>query len=112
MSEMSETCFTLCEKHQRVILCVIPLISSVLCLGFGFRCLHKKKRNIDDELCQGVMNDTAAIAMIIFGVGLLFLAWFVHRYYSRKKDNILVENSEETGPFNVSQTDELLEDSL
>jgi hypothetical protein len=90
---------------------VVPLLASVMCLGFGFRCLHKKIRNIDDEICRGVLNDSAAIVMIVFGVGLLFSAYLVHRFYSRKKD-ITVENMEETGPFNVSQTDELLEDSF
>lgn len=112
MSEMSANCFTLIERHQRFLLCLIPLVSSVMCLGFGFRCLHKKRRHIHDEICKGVINDTAAIVMIVAGVLLILPAWIVHRYFNRKKILEVDNFEDETGPFNISQTDELIEDTF
>lgn len=83
-----------------------------MCLGFGFRCLHKKRRHIHDEICKGVINDTAAIVMIVAGVLLILPAWIVHRYFNRKKILEVDNFEDETGPFNISQTDELIEDTF
>lgn len=110
--QMSSSCFTLIERHQRFLLCFLSLLSSLICLGFGFRCLHKKRRHIHDNVCLGVANDASAIVLVIFGVLLLVLVCFLHRYFSRRKVLEVDSMNDETGPFNISQTDEYMEDGF
>lgn len=111
--QMSASCFTLIERHQRFLLCLLSLIASVVCLGFGFRCLHKKRRYIHDEICIGVVNDASAVVLIVCGVLLLALIWIVHRNFNRKKVLEVDSMNDETGPFNIdSQTEEYMEDTF